>query len=230
MIAKKVAPRETVALELSSDERAATHMAASILLDYPHEEHRSRFPAVAAVIESLPGQIRDAFRLFLEAANAMSQRELEAHFTSIFDQKRKCSPYLTYYTTGDTRKRGMALVRFIHAYRAAGWEVEPGELPDYLPTVLEFSARSESPIADDLIAVHREGIQVLRAALETFDSPYAHVLDAVCLSLPEMDDEARERYMVLINEGPPAEMVGLTYLGALKPFAPAGAQSEDVMV
>ena len=78
--------------------------------------------------------------------------------------------------------------------------------------------------------MHREGIQVLRAALETFDSPYAHVLDAICLSLPEMDDEARERYMVLINEGPPAEMVGLTYLGALKPFAPAGAPSEDVRV
>jgi len=70
----------------------------------------------------------------------------------------------------------------------------------------------------------------IEAALETFDSPYAHVLDAICLSLPEMDDEARERYMVLINEGPPAEMVGLTYLGALKPFAPAGAPSEDVRV
>lgn len=230
MIPGRVAPRETEALELTADQRAATHMAASILLDYPHEEHRARFPVVAEVIESLPGAIRDDFRAFLEAANAMSQRELEAHFTSIFDQKRKCSPYLSYYTTGDTRKRGMALVRFIHAYRAAGWEVKPGELPDYLPTVLEFSACSRSPIADDLIAVHREGIQVLRAALETFDSPYARVLDAVCLSLPEMDAEARERYMVLINEGPPAELVGLTYLGSLKPYTPTGAPSEDVRV
>jgi len=33
MIQKKVAPRQTDALELTSDERAATHMAASILLD-----------------------------------------------------------------------------------------------------------------------------------------------------------------------------------------------------
>jgi nitrate reductase delta subunit len=230
MSVKKAAPRETVALTLSPDERAATHMAASILLDYPHEEHRARFPAVAAVVESLPEPIRDAFRGFLAAADGMNQRELEAHFTSIFDQKRKCSPYLTHYTTGDTRKRGMALVRFIHAYRAAGWEVEPGELPDYLPTVLEFSARSGSPIAGDLIAVHREGIQVLRAALETFESPYALVLDAICLSIPEMDDEARARYMILINEGPPAELVGLTYLGSLKPFAPTGAPSEDVRV
>jgi nitrate reductase delta subunit len=228
MIRAKVEPHETTALHLSRSERAATHMAASILLDYPNQQHRARFAAVARVVESLPEPIHDAFGRFLAAADAMSQRDLEAHFTSIFDQKRKCSPYLTYYTTGDTRKRGMALVRFVHAYRAAGWEVEPGELPDYLPMVLEFSARSDSPIAADLIAVHREGIQVLRAALETFATPYAHVVDAVCLSLPALDDETRERYLTLINEGPPAELVGLTFLGALKPYAPAGAPREEV--
>jgi bifunctional UDP-N-acetylglucosamine pyrophosphorylase/glucosamine-1-phosphate N-acetyltransferase len=47
-------------------------------------------------------------------------------------------------------------VSFIEAYRAAGWEVEDGELPDYLPMVLEFSARSDSPIARELLAAHRE--------------------------------------------------------------------------
>lgn len=204
-----------------------THMAASILLDYPHEQNRSRFAAVARAIETLPVPLADAFGRFFAATDAMGQRELESHFTSIFDQKRKCSPYLTYYTTGDTRKRGMALVRFIHAYRAAGWEVEPGELPDYLPMVLEFSARCNSTISDDLIAAHREGLQVLRAALESFETPYAHVLDAVCLSLPAMNAEARERYMKLINEGPPAELVGLTFLGNLAPYAPAGAPREE---
>lgn len=228
MIRKRVAPRETPALSLNLDQRATTHMAASILLDYPHEKNRARFALAVSAVGHLPAPLRDAFGRFFEATDEMGQRELEAHFTSIFDQKRRCSPYLTYYTTGDTRKRGMALVRFIHAYRAAGWEVEPGELPDYLPMVLEFSARSQSSISNDLIAAHREGIQVLRAALESFETPYAHVLDAVCLSLPEMDAEARERYMTLVNEGPPAELVGLTYLGALKPYAAVGSFREEV--
>lgn len=230
MIRARVAPRETTALRLSLDQRATAHMAASILLDYPHEKNRERFAAVASAVGLLPTALRDAFSRFFEATDAMGQRELEAHFTSIFDQKRRCSPYLTYYTTGDTRKRGMALVRFIHAYRAVGWEVEPGELPDYLPMVLEFSARSQSSISNDLIAAHREGIQVLRAALESFETPYAHVLDAVCLSLPDMDAAARERYMTLVNEGPPAELVGLTFIGALAPYAPAGSSREEVRV
>ena len=205
-------------------------MAASILLDYPDSMRRGQFDRVGASIASLPPEIAGEFEEFLDAASTLSQRDLEAHFTSIFDQKRKCCPYLTYYSTGDTRKRGMALVSFVEAYRAAGWEVEASELPDYLPMVLEFSARSDSPIALELLASHRDGIEVLRAALESFGSPYSHVVAAVCRSLPNIDDETRERYLRLVNEGPPTELVGLTFLGALAPYTPAGATSEGVRV
>ena len=206
-------------------------MAASILLDYPKPDRRAQFAQVAQAIASLPPEIAEEFDAFLSAASAMSQHELEAHFTEIFDQKRKCCPYLTYYSTGDTRRRGMALVGFIEAYRAAGWEVEDGELPDYLPMVLEFSARSDSPIASQLLTSYREGIEVLRTALETFASPYSHVVAAVCRSFGDIDDETRERYLRLVNEGPPTEMVGVTtFLGALAPYTPAGDTNEGVRV
>ena len=206
-------------------------MAASLLLDYPNPQRRAQFNRVADVVRTLPPEIAEEFAAFLSAASELSQHELESHFTEIFDQKRKCCPYLTYYSTGDTRRRGMALVGFIEAYRAAGWEVEEGELPDYLPMVLEFSARSDSPIAGQLLTSYREGIEVLRTALETFESPYSHVVSAVCRSFPEIDDETRERYLRLVNEGPPTEMVGVTtFLGALAPYTPAGATSEGVRV
>src|SRR5699024_10889211 len=84
-----------------------------------------------------------------------------------------------------------------------------GELPDYLPAVLEFSARSDSALPAELLGAHREGIEVLRKALARFDSPYRHVLEAVCASLPEIDEATRQRYQALISEGPPVEMVGL---------------------
>ncbi|MEO8529122.1 MAG: nitrate reductase molybdenum cofactor assembly chaperone [Pseudolysinimonas sp.] len=215
---------------LSTEQRRIVHMAASILLDYPEPNRRGQFEQVAVAVASLPSEIADEFAAFLTAASGMSQGALEAHFTTIFDQKRKCCPYLSYYTTGDTRKRGMALVSFVEAYRAAGWEVEDGELADYLPMVLEFSARSDSPIAGELLASHREGIEVLRSALKSFGSIYTHVAAAVCRSLPEIDDETRERYLRLVNEGPPTEMVGLSFLGALAPFTPVGAASEGVRV
>jgi nitrate reductase delta subunit len=209
---------------LSEAQRRVVHMAASILLDYPEPGRRAQFEQVVAAIETLPEAVAAEFRAFLEAASAFDQGALEAHFTAIFDQKRKCCPYLTYYSTGDTRKRGMALVSFVEAYRAAGWEVEDGELPDYLPMVLEFSARSDSPIAGELLASHREGIEVLREALASFGSAYTHVVAAVLLSLPEIDDATRERYLRLVHEGPPTELVGVTFLGALAPFAPSDAR------
>ena len=39
-----------------------------------------------------------------------------------FDLRRRCALYLTYYRYGDTRKRGMAMLAFKAAYRAAGLE------------------------------------------------------------------------------------------------------------
>lgn len=226
----KLPTRKVMALPLSAEDGRMAHMAASILLDYPSEERRARFGAVAASVALLPDPLRHAFEAFLSAADAMSQQELEIHFTATFDLKRKCCPYLSYYAAGDTRRRGMALVRFVEAYRAAGWEVAADELPDYLPMVLEFSAISDSPIAQELLAAHQDGIEVLRTALEAVPSSYAHVVEAVSLSLPKIDEETRQRYLNLVNEGPPTETVGMTFLGNLKPFSPAGANSEDVRV
>lgn len=226
----KVKPRTSRPAPLTDAERRRAHMIASILLDYPDETRQASFREAAEAVATLPASIADPLDQFLAAAEALGPRELGIHYTSVFDLKRKCSPYLTYFAAGDTRRRGMALVRFIEAYRAAGWEVNEGELPDYLPTVLEFSAISDSPIAQELLASHREGIEVLRAALETFKSPYSHVLDAICHSLPEIDDATRERYLKLVAEGPPVETVGLTSLGSLAPFAPRGEAREEINV
>jgi nitrate reductase molybdenum cofactor assembly chaperone NarJ/NarW len=228
---QKTPPKKLNSSTLTEAQRRTVHMAASILLDYPKPDRRVHFDRVAEAVKDLPPEIAGEFEAFLSAASEMSQGQLEAHFTEIFDQKRKCCPYLTYYSTGDTRRRGMALVGFIEAYRAAGWVAVEGELPDYLPMVLEFSARSDSPIAGQLLSSYRDGIEVLRTALETFNSPYAHVVSAVCRSFGDIDDETRERYLRLVDEGPPTEMVGVTtFLGALAPFAPAGASSEGVRV
>ena len=217
--APKTAPRAIATVSLTAAEAVIAHMAASILLDYPTPERQRQFALVRSSVISLPDSVRNAFEAFFTAIEGWTAQQLETHFTATFDLKRKCCPYLTYYAAGDTRRRGMALVRFVEAYRAAGWQVDADELPDYLPMVLEFSAMSDSPIAQELLAAHRDGIEVLRAALKKFESPYAHLVEAVSMSLPKIDEETRERYLNLVNEGPPTETVGMTYLGNLKPFS-----------
>ena len=54
-----------------------------------------------------------------------------------------------------------------------------------------------------------DGLEVLRSALHGYGTPYAHLLDAVCLTLPAVDAGTAERFAALLAQGPPQETVGL---------------------
>ncbi|GAA4345253.1 nitrate reductase molybdenum cofactor assembly chaperone [Microbacterium rhizosphaerae] len=209
---QRMMPDPLPSLSLRREQRATAHMVASLLLDYPDDAWFSRLPVLRAHVATLPHRMAQLFDGFMDAAAATGPRAWQAQYVATFDLKRRCSLYLTYYATGDTRRRGAALVAFLDAYRAAGWEFEADELPDYLPAVLELSASSDSPIAAGILSAHREGVEVLRYALESQDSPWSAVVRAVTLSLPPIDERTRERYLRLINDGPPTETVGIDTL------------------
>jgi nitrate reductase delta subunit len=212
---------------MSAEQRARTHMLVSLLLDYPGDAWFARLDVLRQHLVGLPASVAQLLTEFIADADAAGSAAWQRQYVATFDLKRKCSLYLSYYATGDTRRRGMALVTFLEAYRAAGWEFDADDLPDYLPAVLEFSARSGSPIAGALIASHREGIEVLRAALEGMASPWARLIRVVTVSLPPIDARTRERFLDLVNEGPPTETVGLSFLGTLPPFARVSQQAGD---
>lgn len=206
-------------VRLGEQERRLTHMVASLLLDYPDAEWFARLDQIVEQARQLPAPIWQRVEAFVATASAAGPMGWQRRYVTTFDLKRKCSLYLSYFATGDTRRRGTALVTFKDAYRAAGWELAADELPDYLPMVLEFSARTGDPIAQALLAAHIEGIEVLRAALESMDSPWADLIAVVTLSLPPVDQATQERVLELVTQGPPTELVGLTSLGNLAPFS-----------
>ena len=94
--------------------------------------------------------------------------------------------------------------------------------------MLEFPAVGDAELGTALLAAHREGIEVLRSALTHLGSPWAAVVEAVCLVLPRPSADLEDRLLQLITAGPPTEMVGLSALGPLEPFAPQGAASAEV--
>ncbi|MDT0382863.1 nitrate reductase molybdenum cofactor assembly chaperone, partial [Streptomyces sp. DSM 42041] len=123
---------------------------------------------------------------------------------------------------GDTRKRGMALLRFKHAYRQAGLEVgdlENSELPDYLPMALEFAATVDHAQGERLLAEHVPVLELLRLSLQDNDSYYAGLLAAVLSTLPPVNSADRRRIAQLAAEGPPDEDVGLDPF-AMDPVGP----------
>ena len=137
------------------------------------------------------------------------------HYVETFDLRRRCALYLTYYRYGDTRKRGMAMLTFKAAYRAAGFEpYGTAELPDYLPLVLDFAALH--PRGEKLLRAHRADLELLLRALRDAPSPYADVIEAVCAQLPALRRPDQALVRRFWESGPPAEEVGL------EPFAPPG--------
>ena len=99
---------------------------------------------------------------------------------------RRQTLYLTYWSDGDTRRRGEALAAFKQRYRRAGFLVDThGErATDYLPMVLEFAARVDPVAGHDLPRRVPGSIELIRLALQEAGSPYADVLVSVCATLP----------------------------------------------
>ena len=130
-------------------------------------------------------------------------------FVETFDHTRRGCLYLTYFTTGDTRKRGVALVRLKQAYRRAGVELTSGELPDHLAVVLEFGATADIEAAWRILNDYRASIEVLRISLQERNSPWADAVVAISRTLPELAGDDAEAIAKLIEQGPPSEDVGL---------------------
>jgi nitrate reductase delta subunit len=202
---------------------AGPYKLASVLLQYPTMALYNDVQAGAGgVLESeaarLPRPCAALFGRFLGWLRATPPSEVAQHYVATFDLRRRCALYLTYYRYGDTRKRGMAMLAFKAAYRAAGYEpvqqdeAGGGELPDYLPLVLDFAALH--PRGEKLLRAHRADLELLLRALREAQSPYADLIEAVCTQLPGLRRPDQALVRRFWDTGPPEEEVGL------EPFAP----------
>lgn len=181
----------------------------SRLLDYPAADGRGLEAAAAGEARG-----RRAVARFLASLDGVPPGELEREYVETFDFDRRASLYLTFHTHGDRRQRGLELVRLKRRYAAAGLALAEGELPDYLPVVLEFAALAPEP-GRALLAELREPIELVRSRLRDRGSRYAVLLDALAADLPRLSRAQAERLRRLAEEGPPAELVGLEPAGAL---------------
>jgi nitrate reductase delta subunit len=194
---------------LPPDQLTIAWQSVSLLLDYPDEDLLARADLLRAASHRLPTAIGDSLRAFLDHLEATPLPELQAAYVDTFDSRRRCNLFLTYFAHGDTRKRGMALLRFKQTYLRAGFEPGATELPDHLCVVLEFAATIDQRLGRDLMLDHRAGLELLRLSLRDKGSPWAHLVDAVTATLPALRGDERDAVRRLAAEGPPEEEVGL---------------------
>jgi nitrate reductase delta subunit len=195
---------------LSREQLTIAWQSASLLLGYPDEELLGRLDLIRAGSLALPPGVGEPIRESVVRLESTPLWDLRAEYVATFDSRRRCNLYLTYFSYGDTRKRGVALLRFKQTYLRSGYVLAGEELPDHLCVVLEYGATVDQDLGWGLVLDHRAGLELLRLSLGEQGSPWSGAVAAVCATLPALRGDEWDAVRRLAAEGPPEEEVGLT--------------------
>ena len=113
----------------------------SALLGYPDAQLRSHLREMREVLhaEGALGTARsDEVDALIESLSTADPMDAESDYVALFDRGRGTSLHLFEHVHGDSRERGPAMIDLGETYAKAGLILAEGELPDYLPAVLEF--------------------------------------------------------------------------------------------
>lgn len=152
------------------------------LLSYPDPGMRGHLSEMREILRS--EKAFSAARL-AELENLISTltdtapMDVEAGYVQLFDRGRATSLHLFEHVHGDSRDRGPAMIDLAQTYEKAGLYLAPGELPDYLPVVLEFVSTQPPREARAFLGEMTHIFNAIFSALQRQGSPYASILGAL---------------------------------------------------
>jgi nitrate reductase delta subunit len=152
------------------------------LLRYPDAEMRAALPELDSALReerALDAARLQELDLLIERLSASSALRVEAEYVELFDRGRRTALHLFEHVHGDSRDRGQAMVDLAQTYERSGLLQAPGELPDYLPVVLEFASTQPPAPAREFLRETANIVRAIFTALLERSSPYASVLAAV---------------------------------------------------
>ena len=165
--------------------KPTTHITLRVLarlLAYPAGELRAALPELLSALrreKALSGARVAELMAFSRQLAKMDPYEAEARYVDTFDRGRATSLHLFEHVHGDSRDRGPAMADLQQTYEAGGLLLQPGELPDYLPAVLEFASMQPVRTAREFLGETAHILNAIFSALLERDSPYAAVIAAV---------------------------------------------------
>lgn len=153
----------------------------SILLDYPRDELKTHLAEIRTALDetdaaSSERELVERFLDWLEAADTIT---LQTEYVATFDLDARHSLFLTHHIFGDDKNRGPALIDMEEYYRAYGLTTIEGQLPDYLPLMLEFAATLDAAEARLFLSHVRKVLAALAGNLEETASPWAPLVRIV---------------------------------------------------
>ena len=154
----------------------------SALLSYPDAQLRQHLPEMRDLLRderALTHQRLAELDALMDQLRRADPLQAEADYVELFDRGRGTSLHLFEHVHGDSRERGPALIDLGQTYAKAGLFLAEGELPDYLPAVLEFVSTQPVREAKAFLGEMAHIFNAIFGALQHRDSAYASVLGAL---------------------------------------------------
>ncbi|MFV0437915.1 MAG: nitrate reductase molybdenum cofactor assembly chaperone [Desulfopila sp.] len=149
----------------------------AFLLDYPSGSWRAElFDYRRLLTTTGEKNQRAVVGNFIAYSRGCSPVEQQEMYTAAFDLEPAYSLNLTYHLLGEGEERGKVLANLLRLYRQQGFDYGGGELPDYLPMVLEFLALCPNPEEYPLLRSCLGVAGTLAERLQEQDHPYAGLL------------------------------------------------------
>jgi nitrate reductase delta subunit len=143
---------------------------------------RVHFPEMREILRdenALSASRIDELDALIDVLGNADPLDTEADYVQLFDRGRSTSLHLFEHVHGDSRDRGPAMIDLAQTYEKAGLFLAPGELPDYLPVVLEFVSTQPPREAKAFLGEMAHIFNAMFNALQQRDSRYASVLGAL---------------------------------------------------
>jgi len=152
----------------------------SVLLHYPDEDLLNGLDEIDSLTANLPlSETKSAIQAFIGDLKTQPLIGIQERYTAVFDMDPASTMNMTYHAFGDNEKRAAALAYLQHNYEQAGWARITGELPDYLPLMLEFLSVCPHPEHTAPVWQCLQGMPPLVARLEKKAPVYGALLQPI---------------------------------------------------
>ena len=152
------------------------------LLGYPDAELRGNLAELREALHqerALPPQRLTELDALIDSLALAAPLDTEAAYVELFDRGRATSLHLFEHVHGESRERGPAMIDLVQNYEKAGLFLAEGEMPDFLPVVLEFTSTQPPREAREFLAEMAHIFNAIFSALQQRSSAYASVLGAL---------------------------------------------------
>ncbi len=154
----------------------------SKLIDYPDNELMENLDSVIDFVKAsseIEADEKETLMEFISWMRIHTSTGIQQTYVETFDMVPEHDLHLTHHIFGDDNGRGPALIDLSEHFKNEGLEVKDGEIPDFLPLLLEYASTLDDMGSRVFLGDAKRIIKIIADNLDEAESPYSKLIRMV---------------------------------------------------